>query len=392
MNFHSIKFKVIVAILVSLTLGACGILYLSNVSYENNVNLVAKESVKSSQEAFNNLETNDINMLSSTLTMLLENDRYKKLFMEQNKEGLYQAAKPVFDDLKKNYRVTHWYFHNAEPESTNFLRVHKQEQSGDVIKRKTYVDAVNNKGFTAGKELGKTAFALRVVHPYYNEGKLIGYVELGEEVDHFLDLMKKQTGNEYSMLIKKEFLDAKEWASTRASHGLENNWGDYEENLLVNSTSKDMNMMGFTGDIASIPKDGTVLGEVKKDSSVYVRGAFPVYDAAKKQVGTVVFVRDITPIYQDMKNMQAKVTGFIVALMVAILAFLVYVLDTLVVKRLRKLIDVATLVVGGDYNTQIVPSAKDEIGQFEGLFEQFRAVFVNLVKEVETRLYEKKGA
>lgn len=392
MNFSSIKVKVTLAILVSLTVGAFGILYMINTTYENNVNIIARESVKSSEEAFKNLETNDTNMLSSTLKALLENENYKKLFIAKDKDGLYQATSPLFSELKERYRVTHWYFHNPEPDSTCFLRVHKPEKAGDVITRVTYQNSAKNKNFGAGKELGKTAFALRVVHPYYNNGTLIGYMELGEEIDHFLEAMRDQTGNEFGLMLKKEFLDEKEWASTRASHGVRNNWNDQENVLVVNSTTKDTSLMRYDGDIARIPDNGTVLGEVKKGDSVFVRGAFPILDAAQRKVGGVFFARDITPIYNDMKSMQTKVTVFIATLMVAIVAFLVFMLNRLVIRRLNNLIDVATVVVGGDYDTQITPSANDEIGKFEALFEQFRAVFVNLMKDIEEREERQKSA
>jgi len=391
MNLSSIKFKVIVTILASLTLAAVGILYLSNASYKNNVDLIAKESVKVSEEAFNNLETNDINMLSSTLASLLENESYKKLFASKDKEGLYQATSPLFERLKTNYRITHWYFHTAEPESTAFLRVHNKDKAGDVIARTTYQNSAKSKDFSSGKELGKTAFALRVVHPYYYNGKLIGYMELGEEIDHFLESMKKQTGNEYGLLIKKKYLDSEEWASVRASHGLKNNWDDLADSVLVNSTTKDTGIISYHGDIEKVPGNGSVLGEIKKGDSVYVRGVFPVYDAQNRQVGAVFFLHDITPIYNDMKSMQSKVMAFIVVLMVAILGILVYMIHRLVIKRLDRLVDVATVVVGGDYNTQIVPSSNDEIGQFEALFEQFRKVFVNLVKDMEDKINKKSA-
>jgi hypothetical protein len=36
-------------------------------------------------------------------------------------------------------------------------------------------------------------------------------------------------------------------------------------------------------------------------------------------------------------------------------------------------------VVGGEFDLEIVPSAEDEIGTFETLFEQFRMLFVELI-------------
>jgi hypothetical protein len=53
------------------------------------------------------------------------------------------------------------------------------------------------------------------------------------------------------------------------------------------------------------------------------------------------------------------------------------------VARLERLIRVAKRVVGGEFNLEVVPSAHDELGKFEELFEQFRRVFVDLVGSIE---------
>lgn len=57
--------------------------------------------------------------------------------------------------------------------------------------------------------------------------------------------------------------------------------------------------------------------------------------------------------------------------------------NRLIVARLERLIRVAKRVVGGEFNVEVVPSAQDEVGKFEELFEQFRRVFVNLVGNIE---------
>lgn len=382
MNFSSIKFKVILTIILCLALGAAAIVFLLNVSYQDNINLISKQSVQMSEEAFRNLEKNDTNMLSATLESLMENDAYKKLFEAKDRNKLYQQVEPLFKNFKERYRITHWYFLNPEPESTAFLRVHKPAQFDDQIKRATYLKAVETKDFASGKELGQTAFALRVVHPYYDNGKLIGYMELGEEIDHFLGIMKKQTGNDFGLLIKKKYLDEKQWASTRASKNLKNNWGDYSDVVLVDKTTDDTNIINYAGDMEKVPDGGLVLEEVKKGNSVFVRGIFPLYDAKNRKVGGVFVLRDITPVYNAMQAMQNKAITFIVLLMLAISVVIIVIFNKLIIVRLNNMISTATRVVGGDFNTQIVPTANDEIGKFESLFEQFRQVFVGVVKEV----------
>ena len=57
-------------------------------------------------------------------------------------------------------------------------------------------------------------------------------------------------------------------------------------------------------------------------------------------------------------------------------------LNTLVFRRLERIIKIATRVVGGDYDSEIRVSSDDEVGQFEQLFEQFRRVFVNVLAHV----------
>jgi hypothetical protein len=42
----------------------------------------------------------------------------------------------------------------------------------------------------------------------------------------------------------------------------------------------------------------------------------------------------------------------------------------------------ATRIVGGEYQTEVVASSGDEVGQFESLFEQLRRVFVDVLQLV----------
>ncbi len=385
----SIKVKVTFTIIISLVIGGLAIIYLLNNAYKNNINLIAEESIKVAKETFNSIEKDDVKMLSATLEALLINKEITKAFLKKDRDKLYQTTAPLFKNLKERYGITHWYFINPEPEQTVFLRIHKSThggQYGDVVKRATYLRAVETKGFGTGKELGKTAFALRVVHPYYDNGKLIGYMELAQEIEHFFEIMKKQTGNDFGLLINKKYLDEKNWASVRANKGLRNNWADMKDVVLIDKTTEDEHIIEFNGDIAEIvPPKGMALEEIKKGASVYVRGVFPVYDVANRKVGGVFIIKDITPIYKGMKATQTKIIGSIVVLIIIISIAMLLMVNRFIFVRLDNMINIATRVVGGDYNTKIVPAADDEVGKFESLFEQFRTVFVNVLSELEKK-------
>jgi len=378
----SIKAKVILVVFVSLSLAASSIIYFINNSYNNNINIIAEQSLKIANESFNNLEKNDAKMLSAAIDIIISDKEIQEVFASKNREKLIQLTTPLYKTLKERYGITHWYFLNTEDKGTCFLRVHKPARFDDVVKRKTYINSIATKGFGVGKELGKTAFALRVVHPFTDSaGKLMGYIELGEEIDHFIDLVKIQSGNEITMLISKQFLDEKEWGNIQSGKGLKNNWGDLKDMLVVGSTYNDKTLVNADVKLEDISDNGVVMGIEHQNNKYFTKGIIPVYDANKTKVGGLLILKDITPLYVEMSAAKQK-TILVVMLLVAVLCgIIIMILNNLIFKRLAFTMQVLTRVVGGDFTTRIPVTADDEIGKFESLLESFRNLFINSIKE-----------
>ena len=131
-----------------------------------------------------------------------------------------------------------------------------------------------------------------------------------------------------------------------------------------------------------LAKQGTALERFNVGNSVFVRGIFPIFDAANHAAGAMFVVRDISGTYLAMRNTQnLLVLLSVVSLLLGALLVLTL-LNRLVFRRLEHIIGVATRVVGGDYESEILVGSRDEIGRFEQLFEQFRCVFVDLLANV----------
>ena len=266
--------------------------------HARNLDEVSARSLEHSINEYNYLKEFDIKKLSAIMEALLEDKEIKSIYLEGDREKLYDRISPFYEKIKEQYGITHWYFIKPEPESTCFLRVHNLEIFNDEIKRFTYINSVRDKDFGTGIELGKTAFALRVVHPYYGgEGELIGYMELGEEIDHFLISMNQETGSDYNLFVLKEYLDQEDWASLREVKGLENNWDDMEDIISIEKTSgltSDIDM-----DIEGIPDGGTVLGRYTAGDARYSESVFPIYDAGGRKVGGIFVLTDISDNYSQ---------------------------------------------------------------------------------------------
>jgi signal transduction histidine kinase len=307
-----------------------GVVHFFNISNNHNVELVTQSSIEASKKAFSDLEESTFKMLAAALESLLVNEEIAAAFVSGDRDRLYQLVRPLYEKLRTQSNITHWYFLDPEPSKTTFLRVHTPHLYNDLITRVTLDNCIKTKQFSFGKELGKTAMALRAVHPYYYKGQLIGYMELGVQIDDFLNMLKTQTGNEYGLLVKKEFLSRAKWESViREREGApRNNWNDMEHLLLVSATCDCLLFEQFhqaLENLESIPDNGLALEKFLHDDSIhYVRGIFPFYDAAGRKVGGVILLKDITPMFGAMETQKEEIMMTIVGFMGLITFFMVF--------------------------------------------------------------------
>ena len=246
----------------------------------------AKDPVAEAGAAYAALEKADVEKLSAELDRLIADEALVGPFIARDRAKLLAAARPVFEKLTAQKKITHWYFIEPQASRTCFLRVHAPDQFGDRIDRETLSRAIATKKIGAGKELGKTAFALRVVKPIRSKGEVVGYMELGEEIGHFLGRMKAQTGDDYAVLADKMRLDRAALVAVRK----EDRWDERPDVVLIDSTVWNEATVALGAPLAKLPPDGTRLPEWKDGHGRYVGGAFPMKDAADQVVGAL-FVR-----------------------------------------------------------------------------------------------------
>jgi HAMP domain-containing protein len=393
MKWNSIRTKVLAALLGCLALGIGGIVALMRYSFERNSQALAAESVTGAQKLFGILEAREISKMTAVSEMLATNPQVRDAFAARDRERLLELTGPLYPQLK-DQGITNWMFHTNEPDMVVFLRLHNPTKFGDTLNRFIDKEVVSKHALVAGNELAKAGFAVRILRPFNDsKGGVAGYVEFGEELGQFIHTMKQQTGNDYGLLLNKKYMDRQFWADSSKMWQRRDNWDDNQNFVVADKTTADDSIFRMQGDLASVPNEGAVLGRFQDGDAVYVRGIFPVRDAAGNTVGAMFVVRDISGFYLVMQHTQRVLVVITVAAL-ALGTFLVLtLLSRLVFRRLDHIVVVATRVVGGDYQTEIKISSDDEVGQFEQLFEQFRRVFVDVLEHVpelqEKELQEK---
>jgi hypothetical protein len=342
-----------------------------------NVEAASGDALMRAAQVFAGLERADVEKLSAALNALSGREDLKAAFVARDRERLYALAAPLYRTLKERDGVTHWYFIEPEPARSCFLRVHRPEKHGDVIDRATLARAMQTKQVGFGKEMGKTAFALRVVQPYYDGAKLIGYLELGEEIDHFLRRMKEQTGDDFGLLVKKQYLDEKAWAA--ASSPRPSNWNDRPEVVLVKATSYGEGIIDYRGRIDDVPERGQVLEKTARDGRTFIRGIFPVRDAAGRLVGALFVRHEVTAMHEALASGRDQTGAAVLALAVLASALLFLLLYRLVFARLSRAVAAAEQLsarlppgrhgAGGE----IITASGDELTRLEDFFARFSA-------------------
>jgi hypothetical protein len=338
-------------------------------AYERSVSAVAAASLQA--DAFEARERSELDKLAAVLDALLAHPELRDAFAARDRDRLLALAAPIFETLRRRDGVSHWYFHAPDPERTVFLRVHRPELFGDRVDRVTLRRAAETRDLGAGKELGKTSFALRAVRPWLHDGVLLGYMELAVEIDGFLAAMKARTGDEYGLVVRKGFLDEREWASALGSRA--NTWNDRADVVVVDATSFTDGLVDFAGDLDAVPEHGRVLGEIERADRAFVRGVFPLRDASGRRVGALFVLRDFTAHRATKHEQLARVSLALVVFALAGAGAVALGVRLLVFRRLARL---RRALERRAAEERLPPArvvelrSEDELGRLEGLFER----------------------
>jgi hypothetical protein len=390
----SIKQKLILAIAACMLLLGGVTAGLVEVASRRAVRFAAEQAVAAAAAGLGAMEKADVEKLDATLRVVAAHPGLVEAFRARDRTRFMALASPIFQDLRRSHGVTLFYVHL--PDRTNFVRVHKPALHGDRVERPTLATAATSHGLGAGKELGATAFALRAVEPWVVEGETIGYLELGEEIGHFLARLKLQTGDDYAMLVAKRdaagrpLVDRAAWAAVKAQQQRPDDWDASADFVVVDDTAQDP--ASYQGaQVGGLKPGGLLLGEVERGPRTFARGLVPVADARGSQVGGVVVLHDITQLHDSMLRARSGILITLVAVAILLTLVMLGLVQRLVFSRLDRMTttleDLGARLAGGEYDVgKLAPTGvKDEIGRFEEFFGGFLVVIGGLVKELTAR-------
>lgn len=241
----------------------------------------------------------DAGMMGAGLGVILRDEQLKAALKAKDRESLLRLARPLFEELRSEHRITHFYF--TGPDRINILRVHKPEKHGDKINRFTTLQAENTGKQSYGIELGPLGtFTLRVVEPWYHAEQLIGYVELGEEIEHIVDKVEKILGVVIYIFIEKKYLNRENWKAGMQMLGRQAEWDRFPSAVMIYQ-----GMETFPECLAELlPEEQHTSKSTCTNASLNDRryhGRFiHLKDAGGRPVGDMVVMDDVTGLTENL--------------------------------------------------------------------------------------------
>lgn len=380
---RSIRFKIIVPLVLGLLLIAVAIAVLMRFVHQRGVEQAALHEVQKAASALASIESSEEDRLSALLDVIEQDESLADAFAQQDRAALLAEAAPLLKRLSEAHGVTHWYFHPADPAAGVWLRVHQPELAGDVVKRPSFRQAVATGTEARGIDLGRTAYAVRVVRPWRRAGKLLGYVELGSDIQNFLVRLGRLTGNEFGMLLDKRRLDRVSWQRLT---GNPERWEARAELFEVANTSGSATLLAGMEQMEQVPKQPGLLGREVRDGRTWIRGIFPLFDVDGKVVGAVVERHEISPLLAGVDELRLQVVVLVVLLASALAALVIFLLETLVfepvARMTEKLEELPERMAKGEWHElEGPPHSDDELGRFEAFLDKALAAVGSFVTD-----------
>ena len=241
----------------------------------------------------------------------------ERAFARGDREALLALAGPRYRKLFAEFGISHWYF--ITPDRHVLLRVHDPAQAGDEIHRQTLLAAERTGKPATGLEMGMTGtLTLRHVMPWYAGNTLIGYLELGTEVDWFARRIKQLLSVDVVGAVHKRYTTEAAFVAGKRAFGFPGQWPDQPDIAVVSQT-----VPAFPAALAApwrVLAAGGKPGvfEVRDAEHVWSAALLPLADMGGRPVASLAVLRDVGW-ERTVRDRQLLVAGAVAAVLVSLL-------------------------------------------------------------------------
>ena len=296
MHSYPLKKRIILPLLIAgVVLFGTGTYLVNNLEVRQKQHSVVQQA-ESLRLHLDSMLDSKAEVMEASLRFIAQDKRLVAALQTGDRKTLLALSAPIYERLRRQSNITHFYFHDAH--RVNLLRTHQPARFGDLINRHTALGAEKSAAVFSGIELGPLGtFTLRSVLPVVNNGKLAGYLELGQEIDNLIQDASSMFNAELFMLVDKQHLVQHDWEAGMKMLGRAYDWNALTASVLMSQSLPDapVSLLNQIGATQSHP-DIQIRSDIDFQNQSYWAAIIPMNDAADHQVTTLVMLHDMTPL------------------------------------------------------------------------------------------------
>lgn len=279
--------QLVVGVVLLAILGVISNYYIQLISIEQHT----LYNIPDYEKRFSDYTNTEADKITSYLELIKEKKHLQELFKQNNREKLYETSKLIFDHLNSNSDITHFYFIKANGEV--LLRVHDKYRYSDTVERYTFLKSKENLAPFYGLEFGlKKNYTLRVVHPWIVDGKLLGFIELGKEVDKVIDSLSNELGIEIYFAVNKSIFDSSPQFVQQRLEKLDKTDTQY---IVYKTTYIPQNLNWLIN-------GSDKFNWVEIGKQIYISHTSPLKDISGDNLGKILYLVNITKEYNNFST------------------------------------------------------------------------------------------
>ena len=261
----------------------------------------------------------EADMMSAVLHTLTAEPLVHAAFARADTGEVLRLTRPVFDRISENNGIDLFTF--LTPDRVPFLHVHAPDDyTAEPDTSATIRRAEQTGGIAAGIELGRgnSPISLRVILPWHDADRLLGYVALGQSIEHVGRNLTDVVGVDLVVTLYKGPLDRDAWTRATEHLGPEARWDRLADDVVLLQSFDSLPPDLERAIVASL-RTGTRDFDTAADGRRYFATALPLRDGGRREIGMIFFVRDQTSVVAAVNRsiLLAAVIALVVGLVCA---------------------------------------------------------------------------
>lgn len=233
----------------------------------------------------------DTNLMIATMRAMMTNPSIERAFRDLDRPALSRQMGSLFANLRDKHHITHLYF--TGPDLINLYRFHSPDEFGDEIDRLTTIKARDRQDAEHGLELGALGtLTLRLVMPWRRDDRVIGYLEIGEEIEHLISEIREGLAVDMLVLVDKRMLSLQQWQRGQDLMKRKGSWERFAGHVALAQTT-DRPLAALDDRVLHSLLAGRT-AEIDDHGRSLHLAAVPLKDAGQRHIGDLVVIRDIT--------------------------------------------------------------------------------------------------